>query len=236
MKNLFSAIVLAFLWVSFAFGQTLTYQGVMLKPGDVINFHEGNVVRYSGKLVSYGHSAMYLGKNPNTGKQCFLDFNIDNKGRRIPSEQEFLTTNARHHVSFDVFRMKDCSQLNQGRLLEAARQIVQKNYNLGGHTKNRENCASAIAYALSKATGKRITLQSPDDFLKDNFGRHPQLKGKSINIQAALRETRASASIQPKGSNKPKGFDKPKVSGKSKGSSKSKGRCPPGYYYCSRGC
>ena len=154
MKRLIAVMILAILSVSFAFGQTVTYQGVTLEPGDVINFHKGPVT--AGNLISYGHSGMYLGMDPLTGKQTFLDFNIGNGEHRLPSEREFLNNNAELHSGFDVFRLGGAQKLDPKMLLEAARVVANKQYDLAGHSYFSENCASAIASVLSEATGRDI--------------------------------------------------------------------------------
>lgn len=187
MKLVIVVIVLTILATPFAYGQTPSYQGASIQPGDVINFH-GGVFTTCG-FLTYGHSALYLGVDPETGKHSFLDFTISKVkqrafvGRILP-EKEFLTISAEHHLSFDVFRLQDVSNLNQQIMLQEAKLIAVPD-NLFGFS---EVCATAVASVLSKTTGMAINAKTPDDFVGGQFQRHPQLLGKSINIEAALRE------------------------------------------------
>jgi hypothetical protein len=176
MKEFFLAIICAIWVVPFAFGQTITYQGVTLEPGDVINFHEGIVT--TGHVISYGHSGMYLGMDEK-GEHRFLDFNTDNQGRRIPSEREFLNANAEDHPSFEIFRLRDNPKLSPKRLLDAAKVVQRREYELiPEREENEENCSTAVAFVLSQATGRNIHAEDPDDFLGGDFKRHPQLMRK----------------------------------------------------------
>ena len=50
---------------------SVTYQGVTLQPGDVINFLGGGATTFN--FLKYGHSSLYLGVNPETGRRTFLD-------------------------------------------------------------------------------------------------------------------------------------------------------------------
>jgi hypothetical protein len=203
MKQFFPAIILAIWVATFAFSQTITYQGATLHPGDVINFHKGPVT--TGDFISYGHSGMYLGMDPHTGNQSFLDFNIGNSGHRLISEWEFLNRNSRLHPGFDVFRLSGAQKPDPTLLLEAARVVVNKSYDPGGHSQFTENCASAIASVLSEATsGRDISAWHPDHFLRGDFKRHPQLVGKSINMQIALLEAESRAVSPPR-------VDRPRV-------------------------
>lgn len=192
MKHLFVFIILVFFAVPSAFAETVSYQGVTVQPGDVFNFHKGPVVTWSQwfgiKPQSYGHSGMYLGQHPDTGRHYFLDFSMDNKTYRICEEMKFLDSNAKLHSGFDIFRLQGDQKLEPKPLYEAARRIVDKGYWLLGETKHRENCASAIAYVLSQVTERDIRASAPEDFVSGDFKRHPQLVNKSINMKIALDE------------------------------------------------
>jgi hypothetical protein len=197
MKQVFIVdvvVILLILGAPSAFGQTATYQGATLQPGDVINFIGGVVT--TGHFLTYGHTALYLGVDPQTGHRSFLDFSVTKGGPieivfgtpqpfvgRILTEREFLTYNARYHESFDVFRLQDVS-LDQQRLLQEAKSIaLPSNWFVFSKV-----CSSAVSAVLSNVTGDPISVQTPDDFVGGRFRRHPQLTGKSINIRAALRE------------------------------------------------
>jgi hypothetical protein len=97
---------------------------LILKPGDVINFKGGwGAVLGVGE---YGHTGMYLGKDPDSGKPMFLDFTITKKGRnpefggRVSSEEEFLNDNI-GHKEFNVYRLNGTETLDQKKLLEPHR-------------------------------------------------------------------------------------------------------------------
>jgi hypothetical protein len=176
--------------------QQITYQGVDIQPGDVINFLGGEFTEIPGWKRTYGHSALYLGIDPQGGRRSFLDFHASQKDERafsgeILGELEFLTYNAKNHPSFDVFRLQDISMLDQRRLLQEAKLIAyHDNWNLFS-----EVCSDAVAAVLSKAAGRKIIAKTPDDFLNAPFQRHPQLTGRSISIQAALREVKALEAV-----------------------------------------
>jgi hypothetical protein len=174
----------------------ITYQGAEIKPGDVINFLGGEFTKVPGLNLTYGHSALYLGVDPQTGHRSFLDFHAGTPDERafsgeILPELDFLTYNTKEHPSFDVFRLQNASTLNQHRLLQEAKTIA-KNDTWGIRS---EVCSDAVAKALSKATGTTIVAKTPDYFLSPPFQRHPQLTGRSINIQAALREAKALQAV-----------------------------------------
>src|ERR1700683_4338460 len=54
--------------------ELITYQGVEIHPGDVITFHGGEFTKIPGLNLKYGHSALYLGIDPQKGHRSFLDF------------------------------------------------------------------------------------------------------------------------------------------------------------------
>ena len=174
---------------------SVTYQGVRLQPGDVINFLGGGAT--TGGLLTYGHTGLYLGIDPQTRQQTFLDFSTTKGGPielvfgtarafrgRILSEREFLDYNGRYHQGFDVFRLRDASTINQRVMIREAKRIAATE-SWGPLT---QVCSSAVAVVLSRATGTVIDVTTPDGFTAGRFGKHPQLAGKSINIQVALRE------------------------------------------------
>lgn len=176
--------------------EQIRYQGVTIQPGDVITFHGGGAT--TGHLLVYGHASLFLGIDPQTGKRTFLDFSTTKGGAtqivfgtsrpfngRILGEQEFLSYNGKYHQSFDVFQLQNRSNLDQREMLrEAKRLSATEKYGVYG-----EVCSSTVAAVLSKATGTKIDVFSPDGFGQDaHFHKNPQLAGKTINIQAALRE------------------------------------------------
>jgi|GEM_PF-6772620 len=189
--------LLALLVAPFGFGQTITYLGIEIQPGDVFTF-QGGVFTVDQRYLTYGHSALYLGLNPEMGQRSFLDFTATEEylgGEskkderafvgRILSEREFLEASAKSHSSFDVFRLRDVSTLDQQRMLKEAMLISTPDHRFWLDYV----CASAVATVLSRATGRtNIVAKTPDDLTRGLFVRHPQLTGKSINIQAALNE------------------------------------------------
>lgn len=192
MKQVLVAILLGILVAPSAFGQMGIYQGVPLQAGDVINFTKGPFT--TAHVQTYGHTALYLGVDPQTGKPTFLDFSIT-KGDparafrgRILAEQEFLTYNAKSHPSFDVFRLRDTSTLDQHSLLQEAKRIA-----VTGTWPTTNLCSSAAAAVLSKASGRVIDVKTPNGFVGGPFQRHPQLTGKSISTQYALRDVERTA-------------------------------------------
>lgn len=181
---------------------TVSYQGVTLQPGDVINFLGGGAT--SGNLLVYGHTGMYIGTDPQTKQKSFLDFSTTKGGPtnlvfgsprafggRILTEVEFLSYNGKYHTTFDVFRLRNSSAINQSILIREAKRTGQSESwgPLG------EVCSSAVAAVLSKATGTKVAGTTPDDLTAGQFMRHPQLIGRSINIVAALRVARCRADV-----------------------------------------
>ncbi len=174
--------------------QTLTYQGVTLQPGDVIDFHEGLMTLHltqDRQFFAHGHTALYLGRDEKTGEALFLDFQFrsdtDQYHGLIRDEQTFLIENRKRHGSFDVFRLKDTSTLQRSVLVAEAEYIAaNKRYLASGLV-----CSSAAIETLSKATGLRIEGWKPDDIASSSqFQRPPGLEGKTINMTVALRERR----------------------------------------------
>ena len=93
------------------------------------------------------------------------------------------------HEAFDVYRLRDASALNQPAMIAEAKRISNTEFfGLSGDV-----CSTAVAGVLSKGTGITIKAFSPDGLTEGQFQRHPQLLGKSINIQAALREVHEAA-------------------------------------------
>jgi hypothetical protein len=202
------------------------YQGVEIHPGDVINFNGGFVTTTSQILravngeithmqgpigsVKYGHSAMYIGINPENGKRTYLDFTTTKEpqlyrngsitptegsllpfvGRILP-EEAFLTANSTSHTSFDVFRLDGDPKLSPHTLLHEAQQISkpEKIFALPN------DCAMAVSKVLSATTGLTIDIISPDSFMFPPFQKLPALRDRSIDIQAALREVRAVEAV-----------------------------------------
>lgn len=155
-----------------------------LQPGDLINF-SGGWGAFLG-AGEFGHTGMYLGKNPKTGEKVFLDFTTSKKGRkktefhgRISSAEEFLTDNIKHE-EFSVYRFDGPykSPDFQERLFDSATDIARdKTYG------NFTDCASAATRALSDATGSSIIIFNPNK-IPDEF----KLVALSVNIKDALAE------------------------------------------------
>lgn len=192
----------------------ISYQGVEIKPGDVIDFRGGWVTTTSVvvagaigrltpvnpiKILTYGHTGLYLGIDPETGKRTFLDFTTIwepkepqmHFGGRILTEESFLTVNSNQHTSFDVFRLNDVSKLTSRKLLHEAQLISYPTIRFLGPN----DCASAVAKVLSKTTGIPIDLISPDGFMLPPFQKLPALRDRSIDVQAALREVKALEAV-----------------------------------------
>jgi hypothetical protein len=171
----------------------ITYQGVTLRPGDIVNFYGGMFTKGPSPLT-YGHSALYLGVDPQTGQRSFLDFTTSKErerpylGRILP-EMEFLTVSAKAHEAFDLYRLPDVYRVDQRRLLLEAKLVSVPDVSFGFDYV----CATAGARVLSKATGHTFNVTSPDSFTLKPFEKHPQLGKRSINIQVAIREARAVA-------------------------------------------
>jgi hypothetical protein len=171
----------------------ITYQGVTLRPGDIVNLYGGMFTRGPSSLT-YGHSALYLGFDPQMGQRSFLDFTTskDNErpylGRILP-EMEFLTVSSKEHQAFDLYRLPDVYRIDQRRLLLEAKLVSSPDVWFG----SSYVCASAVGRVLSKATGHTFDVTSPDSFTSKPFVKHPQLGHRTINIQIAIREARAVA-------------------------------------------
>jgi hypothetical protein len=198
------------------------YQGVEIHPGDVINFNGGWVTTASqivggavGEIthqpphvgsVTYGHTAMYIGINPENGKRTYLDFTTTKEPQiyrnggitptvgsllpfvgRILSEEAFLTANSTQHTSFDVFRLDGVSNLSPKSLLHEAQLISKPEVKFGFPIE----CSMAVSKVLSATTGLPIDIVSPDSFMRPPFQKLPALRDRSIDIQAALREVKA---------------------------------------------
>src|ERR1700687_854774 len=109
MRQVILACVFGLCSVGHAFAQTIAYQSVKIHPGDVINFHGGDFT--TGGFLEYGHSALYLGLDPQTRERVFLDFTASETwgggapkknerafiGRILP-EREFLMASAATHA------------------------------------------------------------------------------------------------------------------------------------------
>ncbi len=161
---------------------------VIFQPGDIINFRGGWGAVLGGG--DYGHTGMYLGKDPTTDKPLFLDFTTDKQGRnpkefrgRISSEEEFLRDNL-GHKEFDVFRLNNLEALSapnfQPRLLETAQEIA-RDKTFGALI----DCANAASRALSAAANLPIVEIRPDGFAEDTRFDPVSL---TVNIKDALDE------------------------------------------------
>jgi hypothetical protein len=175
---------------------SITYQGITLRPGDVIDFLGGAATTLN--YQQYGHASLYLGVDAQTDQRVFLDFSTT-KGSlaehvqgtpqpffgRILGESAFLRWNLQSHDSFDVFRLKGSPSINQHVMLQEAKLIsASESWGLSGDV-----CSSAVAKVLSKATGASIGAFTPDDLSRGQFERHPDLpEGRHLAIATALRE------------------------------------------------
>ena len=200
-------LIIASVGLKGAWGQDpydcISYQGVTIQPGDVINFHQG--VFTTATILTYGHTALYLGRDDETREPTFLDFSskltkLTEPGPyygRIMAERRFLSYNAEEgHPSFDVFQLKQRSSLDKKKLMAEAKRVAsEREYSLRRPLSESagEVCSSAAAAVLSKATGRDIIdVITPDDFVSSPlFQRHPALQGKTINIQGARKEAEA---------------------------------------------
>jgi hypothetical protein len=181
---------------------SVTYQGVTLQPGDVVNFLGGGATTFN--FLKYGHSSLYLGVNPETKQRTFLDFTTEKVDfgewilgggtpqpfyGRLLNETNFLNVNSHWHTSFDVFRLKGPRAINKAKMFQEAEQkSYKKSFGLSG-----EVCSSVVSGVLTKgvcdAAGCKVGGFTPDALAKGDFMRHPDLPvGRSISILAALRE------------------------------------------------
>lgn len=177
---------------------TATYQGVVIRPGDIINLQGGKATVFN--YWRYGHSALYLGVDPQTQQRTFLDFTTT-KGEgvakyifgtaqpffgRLLNEREFLTASLEAHEFFDVFRLKDSPPLDQKAMFREAKRI--SNTKLFGFS--GEVCSSTVVKVLSKGSGIAIKGFTPESLTKGQFQRHPA--GETISILGAIREVEES--------------------------------------------
>jgi hypothetical protein len=190
----FLALMAAFLpAASFAeSSQNLTLMKVVeLRPGDVINFL-GGPAAHAVSGDTYGHTAMYLGIVD--GEKKFLDFTTTktNLGKglykgRILNAEEFLSANSTgvlRHTEFDVFRLDPANpsyKVNQPILVKQAQDIAQKG--VWGVT---TECASAVAKALSVATGTKVNVLRPDGYAESN--QFVSASPVRVKIETALSE------------------------------------------------
>jgi hypothetical protein len=266
MNTLFVVIILA-LFAAPAFGQDPTYGGVTLQPGDVIALQGGPVSLITQGLHNlpmpipgessapvepqkFGHVCMYLGNNK------FLDFNIDNKGKRIADEKQFLSANSKLHPRFEVFHPQGLGKLDANKMLNAAKEIENQRYaieqRVSGGGKGNQNCASAIERVLNagSTTGKHVTLKQPDDVFKKDFARRPQMGKEPIQMSTAVHDAQPRIGVignkdgsksgsqsnvvtQPKASQQP---PKQSTQQSPKQSLRQSDGCPPGYYKCGKLC
>jgi hypothetical protein len=201
-------LIIAIVGLKGAWGQEpsdrISYQGVTIQPGDVINWHKGMFT--TGAFLAYGHTSLYLGRDEKTKEPTFLDFSPPAHmapflGPIVP-EREFLAYNAKNHPSFDVFRLKQNFLLKKEILFEEARRIAAGMPVYGVD----ETCVTAVARCLSKAAeaaGIRIRANlftTPDDLASQpDFQRHPDLVGKTIIIEAALQDAEARSPASTEG-------------------------------------
>jgi hypothetical protein len=183
----------------------VTYEGLTLHPGDVINFLGGGAT--IGNFEKYGHSALYLGVSPETHERTFLDFTTEKEGLgdwllrhgsaqpffgRLLAETDFLNANARWHSDFDVYRLRGSRVVDKSKMFVEAKRISNtESWGVSGDV-----CSSAVTAVLTKGVCKfeecRIRGFTPDDLTTGEFERHPYLPvGRSINILAALRQAEA---------------------------------------------
>jgi hypothetical protein len=141
----------------------LTYQGITVRPGDVIALHQGAAT--TGGAQTYGHAALYLGISPVTRLPTFLDFSTWKDGMehvafhgRILAEDDFLRYSARAHNSFDVYRHARAGAIDNRRMWDEACRIAmdQTYFFERGGTTWVEVCSSAAARALSAGLGENV--------------------------------------------------------------------------------
>jgi hypothetical protein len=187
------------------------WHGTEIEPGDVINFL-GGMFTIAG-YPRYGHTALYLGRDPQTGVATFLGFERtveQDKTRafygRILGEKEFLQKSAEWHSSFDVFRLEvpilfstSDPRPDPTKLLQAAKLVAERSWD-PTHTFG-ELCSDAVADVLSNATGydvrSHIHLErswDPEDHVyrwPSDFASDPWFKrvGTSITVDTALHPT-----------------------------------------------
>jgi hypothetical protein len=69
----------------------VSYQGAVLQPGDVIDLHKGiftlKVPLTDQQMFAYGHTAMYLGRNPDNGIPQFFSFDATSYDSQKTEEQ-----------------------------------------------------------------------------------------------------------------------------------------------------
>jgi len=181
---------------------SVTYQGVTLQPGDVVNFLGGGATTFN--FLKYGHSSLYLGTDPETKQRTFLDFTTEKVDfgewilgggtpqpfyGRLLSETNFLNVNSHWHSDFDVYRLKGVHVIDKSRMFDEAKHIsYKKSWGLSGQV-----CSSVVTAVLTKgvcnAQDCKVGGFTPDDLARGDFVRHPDLPAeRSINILGALRE------------------------------------------------
>lgn len=190
---------------------SVNYQGIVLQPGDVINFQGGAATAFH--FERYGHSALYLGVDPQTHQREFLDFTTTKGGMteyvlgspqpfygRILNEKNFFTANLKSHATFDVFRLKGSPTIDQRAMFREAKVIsFHKSWGFSGVV-----CSSAVADVLSKATGMKIGGFTPNDLTRGQFERHPDLaEGQHISIRGALQDAEHDDAPTPYSDNPP---------------------------------
>jgi hypothetical protein len=177
----------------------ITYQGVEIRPGDVINLH-GGLATVIGPALTYGHSALYLGIDPETRQRTFLDYTTTKDPAkpflgRILLEEDFIVESMKEHKTFDVFRLDDTITLNQRELVQEAKRVSISRTRWENSWGLTNVCVSAVTQVLSKATGKRISFISPDSFMKPPFHKLPELRDRSIDLATALKEVKAQKAV-----------------------------------------
>lgn len=167
------------------------YAGLFLQPGDVVDFPDGALKKLH--LLDYGHTAMFLGVDPQTGQRSFLDFTTSKsderafEGRILP-EKEFLQRSAENHQKFRIFRLKDGAPIDPRRLLAEAKLVSappQGWSDMNGRFGVSDWCSTAVARVLSNATGREITALTPDAFARSEDFRR---EGGTLSLDSARRD------------------------------------------------
>lgn len=181
-------------------------EGQTLLPGDVITFLGGELA-FGGRQGKYGHSSMYIGRDPRDAKPLFFDFR--DKGSRILTQEDFFERYRELDVerSFDVYR--PLAPIDVKKLMNAA-DYIDKHYKFAvpgaegpAKTDGRLVCSQAIYKCLEIATNKHVSalaahekkwvsgvfsvLVTPDDLLvtPDGFS-DPKVLGnffRKVNVR-----------------------------------------------------
>ena len=183
--------------------QAVAYQGTSVVPGDVIAMHQGKFVNRGARLLTYGHVALYLGRNAQTGSPHFLCFSTWKQDMqhqafhgRILDEAQFLRYNALYHNSFDVIRHKQANSIKRERMLREAQKLAKDTDYLIRDVRRLERpsleevCSSAAMRALLAGLGtapdRRVI--TPNAFEDQRHFRRVT-PGKTISFESAIKDS-----------------------------------------------